>query len=400
MVGILARSNLNLINERKTMQLRIQIFIFTFIRTILNTAHRMVYPFLGVFARGLGVEISTLSLVVTSRSVIGMLIPLISSISEKRGRRFGMLIGISIFALAMGLVAVSPSLLTVTLALILVMVGKYLFDPAMQAYLGDRVPYQQRGFAMAVTEMGWSLAFIAGIPLVGFLINIYGWSAPFGLFGGLGLLMFLLIWRFIPKADEHHNPLQSARTNIKAVITSPAALAGIGIAVWASAANELVNLIFGVWLEDSFGLKIAALAAASAIIGLSELSGEGLVAAFTDRLGKPRALALGLIGNALAVALLPFIGKTEWGALIGLFFVYITFEFVMVSHIPLMTEVLPSARATVLSFNLTGHSLGRVIGALLAVLIYQNWGFGLVCLVAVFFNGLGLLALRRLGPNL
>ena len=51
--------------------------------------------------------------------------------------------------------------------------------------------------------------------------------------------------------------------------------------------------IFGVWLEDSFDLQIAALGAASAVIGLSELGGEGLVAAFVDRLGKPRAIGLG-----------------------------------------------------------------------------------------------------------
>ncbi|PJF23722.1 MAG: hypothetical protein CUN53_21450, partial [Phototrophicales bacterium] len=111
--------------------------------------------------------------------------------------------------------------------------------------------------------------------------------------------------------------------------------------------------------------KIAALAGASAVIGLSEFSGEGLVALTTDRLGKPRALLLGLTGNALASLLLPFIGRTELGALIGLFLFYITFEYVMVSHIPLMTEVMPEARATLLSFNLTGHSLGRMIGALL-----------------------------------
>ncbi len=86
------------------------------------------------------------------------------------------------------------------------------------------------------------------------------------------------------------------------MLTNIPALAAISIALWASAANELVNLIFGVWLEDSFGLKIAALAGASAVIGLSELGGEGLVALTTDRLGKPRALVLGLTGNVLAVA--------------------------------------------------------------------------------------------------
>jgi predicted MFS family arabinose efflux permease len=190
-----------------------------------------------------------------------------------------------------------------------------------------------------------------------------------------------------------------SRVGYRAVFTSIPALAGVSIAMWASAGNELVNVIFGVWLEDSFGLRIAALAGASAVIGFSELSGEGLVAFTTDRLGKPLALTIGLVGNALASILLPFIGHTQVGALIGLFLFYITFEYVLVSHIPLMTELVPSARATMLSLNVTGHSIGRALGAFLAAIIYQQFGFLFVALLAVVFNIAALLALGIMQRN-
>jgi DHA1 family inner membrane transport protein len=379
------------------MHLRFQLIIFMLLRVILNTMHRMVYPFLAVFGRGLGVDITTLSFVVTARSFFGMFAPVFGSIADQRGRRFGMLSGIFLFTVGMGLVAIVPSFLTFSIALLLAILGKYLFDPSMQAYLGDRIPYERRGTALAVTEGSWSLAFIAGIPLVGYLISAYGWNAPFPLLTGLGLGMFAIIWRMIPHTDHASlQPRVDSIKNIRAVLTNIPALAGISIALWASAANELVNLIFGVWLEDSFGLKIAALAGASAVIGLSELSGEGLVALTTDRLGKPRALVLGLMGNALAALLLPIAGRTEIGALVGLFLFYITFEYVLVSHIPLMTEILPGARATLLSFNVTGHSLGRMIGALLSTFVYQKFGFLPVTLLAILFIGFALLALGEL----
>ncbi len=41
---------------------------FTAIRIILNTMHRMVYPFLAVFARGLGVDIASMSYALTAPS--------------------------------------------------------------------------------------------------------------------------------------------------------------------------------------------------------------------------------------------------------------------------------------------------------------------------------------------
>ena len=377
------------------MRLRFQLLIFMVLRTVLNTMHRMVYPFLAVFARGLGVDIATLSFVVTVRSFIGMFAPVLGAIADQRGRKFGMLLGIFLFIMGMGLVALAPSFLTFSIALLLAILSKYLFDPSMQAYFGDRIPYERRGTALAVTEGAWSLAFIAGVPLMGWLIVRFGWNAPFPLLAGLGLLMLAVVWWIVPRND-HSAPTAASVKSVRAVLTNLPALAGISIALWASAANELVNLIFGIWLEDSFGLKIAALAGASAVIGLSELSGEGLVALTTDRLGKPRALTLGLTGNILASLLLPIVGGTEIGALVGLFLFYITFEYVLVSHIPLMTEVMPNARATLLSFNVTGHSLGRMIGAFVATFVYGRFGFFPVTLIAILFNIFALLALGEL----
>ena len=378
------------------MRLRFQLLIFMLLRTILNTMHRLVYPFLAVFARGLGVEIATLSLVITARSVIGMFAPVLGTIADQRGRRFGMLLGIFLFIAGVGLVAIAPSFWTFSISLLLANLSKYLFDPSMQAYIGDRVPYERRGTALAITEGAWSLAFVAGVPLMGWLIARFGWNAPFPLLAGLGLVMFIVVWLIVPRHDEHSQATSTSAKNVRAVLTSIPALAGISIALWATAANELVNLIFGVWLEDSFGLKIAALAGASAVIGVSELTGEGLVALTTDRLGKPRALTLGLVGNILASLLLPVVGRTEIGALVGLFLFYITFEYVLVSHIPLMTEVMPNARATLLSFNVMGHSFGRVIGALLATFMYERLGFLPVTLIAIVFNVFALLALGEL----
>lgn len=378
------------------MPLHFQLLIFMMLRTILNTMHRIVYPFLAVFARGLGVEYTSLSFVVTLRAFIGMFAPVLGTIADQRGRRFGMLLAIFLFIAGVSLVAIAPSFWTFSAALLLAILSKSLFDPSMQAYFGDRVPYERRGTALAITEGSWSLAFIAGIPLMGWLIARFGWNAPFPILAVLGVVMFIVVWRMIPRNDAHSQPTATSSKNVRAVLTNLPALAGISIALWATAANELVNLIFGVWLEDSFGLKIAALAGASAVIGFSELSGEGLVALTTDRLGKPRALVLGLIGNILASLLLPVVGRTEVGALVGLFLFYITYEYVLVSHIPLMTEVMPNARATLLSFNVMGHSLGRTIGALGATFIYERFGFLPVTLIAILFNVFALLALGEL----
>ncbi len=377
------------------MSLYFQLLFFMLLRTVFNTAYRMVYPFLSTFARGLGVDLSTLSMLVGARAFLGIGVPLISSIADHRGRKFGMLGGILLFGLGMALFAFFPSFLTFAFALFLGLIGKYLFDPSIQAYLGDRVSYARRGLALAITEIGWSLAFILGIPFMGWMIARFGWKAPFPFLLAIAAVMFLAVFLFISDRDPHHRPSDHPWAHFSHVLRDLPTLAAISIATWASAANELVNLIFGVWLEESFHLQILALGAASAVIGLSELSGEGLVALLTDRLGKPRSLILGLLGNILAALALPILGRTQTGALIGLFLFYITFEYVMVSHVPLMTEMRPDARATTMAFNLSGHSIGRALGAFLSTWLYYRWGFGIITLIAVLFNLFALLALQR-----
>jgi predicted MFS family arabinose efflux permease len=362
---------------------------------VFNTLHRMVYPFLTIFARGLGVDLTTISYALTIRSIVGTVGPFAASVADRRGRRFGMLLGAAFFTLGAAVVVFWPTFPALVISLALATLGKYIFDPGMQAYLSDRVPYERRGRTIAFTEFGWSLAFIAGVPLMGFLIARNGWMAPFPLMALLGGLIIAGLFWMLPPNDQPSTDVRS-RDNFRLVLTSLPALTGLAIGLCASAANEQVNLIFGVWLEDAFGLQIAALGLASAIIGISELCAEGLVAAFVDRIGKVRAVALGLAVNSLAALALPFIGRTEAGALIGLFLFYISFEFTLVSSIPLMTEILPSARATLMAFNVAFISLGRAIGALMAPRLY-HLGFLEVALGAAVFNLLALLAVRQLG---
>jgi predicted MFS family arabinose efflux permease len=347
-------------------RLRRQLALITVTRLVLNTMFRFVYPFLPVLGRGLGVSISTLSIALSGRSFAGSVGPFFAALTEGRGRRFGMLSGLAIFLMGLVVVMIWPSFLTFSLALILTSFGKAIFDPSIQAYLGDQVPYAQRGLALGISEFGWSLSIIIGVPLVGLLIARQGWLAPFPVLVIATLICLgLLAWQ-IPQDIRPAIARSGLGRNLRLVFASPAALISLLVAVLISGANELVNLIFGVWIESSLGLQIAALGAASLVIGVAELAGEALVSGLTDRLGKTRAVVLGLILNSLAALLLPVLGQNMAGAFLGLFLFYLTFEYAVVSFIPLMSEVLPAARATFLALNFSALLLGRAVGAILA----------------------------------
>ena len=164
-----------------------QVIAFTITRVIINTLHRMIYPFLAVLACGVGVDLISMSYALTARSLVGSVGPFAATVADRRGRRFSMLFGIGLFTLGTAIVVFWPTFPALVLSIILSTLGKYIFDPSMQAYLADRIPYARRGRTMAATEFGWSLAFVLGIPLMGFLIARNGWMAPFPLMAETGV---------------------------------------------------------------------------------------------------------------------------------------------------------------------------------------------------------------------
>ncbi len=76
-----------------------------------------------------------------------------------------------------------------------------------------------------------------------------------------------------------------------------------------------------------------------------------------------------------------------------MFLFYLTFEFAIVSLIPLMTGVLPAARGTVMALNIASANLGRGLGSLIAAPLFLG-GFWVSALGAAIVNLLAILALR------
>ncbi len=353
-------------------RLRFQLVAATFARLIVNTAHRMIYPFLPAFSRGLGVPLDSLNLLLTVRGALGMTSPFFGAIPDRLGRRHAMLIGTGLFCAALAAIAWRPAYPVFFVAVILVVITKFIFDPALQAYLGDRTPYAQRGLFIAFTELGWSGAALVGIPVAGFLIARGDWRSPFLPLAALGVISGLWLWLVIPRDAPTAAHRDAPRPNhLAAIWRNPAVLAAMSIGLLISAANENLNAVYGVWMERTFHLQVATLGLTTIAIGLAELAGEGLVMSLADRLGKRRAIGIGLAASAIAYLALPLLAFDLKFALAGLFFVFIAFEFTIVASIPLMTELVPEARGAVMSSNVAFHAAGRMLGVPLGVTMFH-----------------------------
>jgi len=328
----------------------------------MNTAYRFVYPFLPVIARGLGVPLEQAVTRLIGRGEL---------------RRRLIITGLLLFIAGSAVTAVTNTYVGVLIGFALLGLAKPVFDVSSQAYVSDRVPYERRARYLAAFEFTWAGALLVGAPLTGWLIARTDWATPFWLFGVLSVATLLLVPRFI-EADRRVPEAGVTKSRF-----SRSGLAFLVVAGFFALASEMIIVVFGAWLEDSFGLSLVALGGAAILIGASELAGEGATFAFTDRIGKRRAVLVGLMISAVGFALLvPARDDMAFGLVI-LGVALFGFEFTIVSAIPLASELVPSARARYLAWMVVAMSLARGAGAALGPVLFRSFGLPGPAIVAV-----------------
>jgi DHA1 family inner membrane transport protein len=368
----------------------------TLCRLVLNTARRFAYPFAPVLSRGLGVpltEVTSLIAVNQATSVLGILF---GPMADRLGYRRMMLAGLGSLSLGMFAGGLLPFFGVVMAALLLAGLGKTVFDPALQAYVGERVPFKRRGTVIGILEFSWAGSTLVGIPLLALLIEHFGWRAPFFTLGGFGLLGIAALIRVMPADGSRKSKRSSAVTFRHAwagLGHQRASLGMIGYAFLYSAANDNLFVVFGAWLEQAFGLSIVGIGMGASLIGAAELIGEGLTASCADRLGLRRSVLLGLALSVLSYGLLPLIAHSLLTALAGLFVLFLVFEFTVVSSLSLSTELLPGSRATMMASFYASAGIGRVVGALIGGVVWLKGGILATGVVSVLITSLALLSL-------
>ena len=346
------------------------LLVILIVRTTLNTGFRLVYPFLPSLVTGLGISVTAASSLVTLRMLAGLAAPVLGPLADRHSRRAVMAVAMGVMAVACLLLAGIGTVAAAALAFILYGLAKVLYDPSMHAYLGDSVPYARRGRVMGIAELTWSAAWLIGVPAAGFLIARWGWRAPWAVLAVLGAASVAITLIWLPR-NSPRATLPAGQGMIGAIWGTWRALLRLRrvrilllISLLLAAANEVMFIVYGTWLQASFGLSLSAIGLASIAIGLAEVAGELGTATLTDRLGKRRSVTLGMLGLAASLAVLPLLAGTGLvGAMAGVVVMMLTFEFSIVSLLPLASEVVPEARASYLSLTVTAFSLGRIVAA-------------------------------------
>ncbi|HQF70593.1 MAG TPA: MFS transporter, partial [Promineifilum sp.] len=323
---------------------------------------------------------------ISLRNFTGLLSPVFAPLAERYGRRNVMSLSMAVFSAAALLVAGVPAVWTLGAALVVVGAVKVIYDPAMQSYLGDAVPYQQRGRALAITEFGWSGAFLIGAPLTGWLIGRQGWPAPFLWLGIGGAVGTVLLWRTLPAARRHAHGTITIGYTWQMLRRHPIIWAAALYMLLPLIAQEALFIVYGDWMESTFNLSLTGLGLATTLIGLAEMSGEATAGWSVDRFGKRPVVALSGVLTAGVFLLIPLSAGSLTTALAALVALFFLFEIAVVGAIPLLTELVPEARGVVMSMSFGAMAAGRTIGSIIGPAVWLRvgmWGNSLIAAVVM-----------------
>jgi predicted MFS family arabinose efflux permease len=336
-----------------------------------NATYRFAVPFLMVIGRGLGVPLHTMGVAASAGDFTGLASPLVGRGIDRSSRKHAMVSGMVVLVAAaiVASAATGPAMLAA--AFVTLSFGKALYDFAMGAWLADRVAYARRGEVVGVTELAWAGSMLTVVPVLGLVTALSSWRVAYVGLALLNAAAGLAIATGLP--HDERPAAGDGRGRLALDGTSMRAFLAFGLQM--TAAN-FVFVTFGAWLTDEFGFGTGAIGATAILLGLAELAATSIVIAHTDRLGKARSL---LLSAAVMAPCALALGATGRHTVIGLALltVYVmAFEFGIVSAIPLITALQPSATASAFGIAAGLGTMGRGVASIVSTRLYEHHGMG------------------------
>lgn len=382
------------------------------LRLLIDTSGQMFYPFVPIFADGLGVSAVIIGRLISLQSFVGVFAPIFGNLADRYGYRPFMRLGLASVGIGLILFAASPIIIIATIGLLISGFGFSLFTPNLLAYLSATLPADRRSRGMGAVELAWGLSGIIGIAPLGAAIARWGWRSPL-----IGLGVVLLIASFVPPffpktaqfARSHSTANQTPQTSLKTIIqffdlgdNRAAAWAAIlGTTFTLSAATHLVSS-YGQWLFIAYGLEAAELGRIAGILGLGGFAAIILISTAGDRFGALAGARIGAFASAFTYLLLPLLNQTMHWLVLGLFIVFFFYQFAMVNAIILTSTQIPAQRGKMMTlgaaFGTIGISLANFTGPL-AFATLGPWGLALPSGCIMFVLWLILVRFGRVIPE-
>ena len=315
-------------------------------------------------------------------------------LSDRYGRRSPILLGLGVLSLTSLGATFAPNFPLLFAFRILAGLGAAAVIPANFASFGDYFPYAERGRAMAWQVGVTTMAIVAGVPLGSVLAGLLSWRWMFGLLTFFFIIATLLVILRIPKVSISKRKTGSGLTHYKSsfrqVLRSRSAIAAL-----------LSTCLFGMFWRgwttyngafyiQTFKLPTEAVAPVFTLQGLALFSASLIGGRIADRISKKTLAALSLFLCSGFIAIITNFNGLLWISILLHTIMAIPVGLRILATNTLYTELVPSARGTMMSMNNSAMEGGTMLGVMIGGLIidfsggysFLGFAYGLMAFLA------------------
>jgi MFS family permease len=274
--------------------------------------------------------------------VYGLTAPLAGLVVDRVSRRSAILFGLYVWSLICMATALSRKFWHLVFWRAAEGLGETCYYPAATSLLSDYHGKATRSTALGLHQTSVYAGTIGGGFFAGLIGQHYGWRWSFLVFGGLGVLLGLVLARFLREpergAADREDGVEQARLPFGQTLRLVATTPTVGLLMLAFMAANFVAMVLLAWmpnyLSEGFGMSLTMSGlTATLYVQVASLVGSVLGGMMADRLrqrtpaGRVLVQMLGVLGGAPFVFLcgqtdsvLLLVGAlTAWGLFKGLY---------------------------------------------------------------------------------
>ncbi len=198
--------------------------------------------------------------------------------------------------------AAVPDFGTLMVVRVLTVISPAVFTPQAAACIGQLVPASQRGKAISLVFLGWSVASVLGVPLGAWIGGTLGWRSAFALVGLLGFVSAAWVWRAMPDGIK---PPAFSLASWRQTLRSRALMLCVAVTALYSAGQSVLFSYIAPYYKTTLDITPLQLSLMFAWFGGFGFLGNLWFSHNIDRLGSARAVSLAVAAMALSLALWP-----------------------------------------------------------------------------------------------
>ncbi len=339
----------------------------------------VVAPILPRIGEALDVPSDVLGTLVTgyAMAVAGFAV-VAGPVSDRYGRRLVLRIGTAWMAVALLATAFARDYATLLTLRVLAGAASGILSGATVAYVGDVIPYQQRGRALGLVMSGMAFGQIAGIPAGTMLSDALDYRAPFVAFGLLMIPATLGTWFVLPAspvANEGKLDVGTALRGYAELLRTPSIIA-VSLASTAMMWSVSTFIVYQPkWLEDELAATSHEIAFMFLVGGLANAIMGPVAGRLSDSIGRKGLVIVGSVGLGVMMIIVPQLTSMMYVYPV----VFVTMALVGARVGPLnawMTALVDARRrGSLMSLTMATGQAGFAVGAAVAGPAYVRYGY-------------------------